>query len=223
MATKKGGLNDSFDDLKFEFSEPLMKLPNIKADIVDLSTIVYSPVNVVWNEFAIRFKNIGKTVIAGGAVRDTLLNIKPKDYDIFILQDYKEWSFEKAKQAVMPLLKDLPDIQSEFEWESSKQFLIYNTIWKSYHIQIMVTPARTVEELLLSFDWNVCMFAYDGIQLIQKENIRNVGRGKTLWLYDVAYPISTLRRGFRFSEKFNMHITYADISRLCKLVYEKNF
>lgn len=224
MATKKDELNDSFDELngllKKHSDILLPKLPNIKADIVDLSTVVHSPVSDVQAEFANRFKTIGKTVVAGGAVRDTLLGIRPKDYDIFILQDYKEWSFEQAKKAVEPFLTDLPNLQSEFEWQSSKHFLIYNTEWKSYNVQIMVTPARTVEELLLSFDWNVCMFAYDGIRLIQKEEIRNVGRGKTLKLYDVAYPISTLRRGFKFSEKFNMHITYGDISRLCKLVYE---
>lgn len=88
-------------------------------------------------------------------------------------------------------------------------------------VQIMYSHKKNINELLDSFDWNVSLFAYGNEGFIQREDIKNIGMGKELYLQGITFPSSSLRRGFRFSERFGMQINKEDLYRLCWLVSKK--
>lgn len=158
----------------------------------------------IYNEFNTRLNKFGKVVIAGGAVRDHLLGKKPKDYDIFVLYS-SAWDFDKAKEEISPILSDLIQVEPSVEWHRSEPYLVATVKWNDLEIQVMVSPMQTKEELVGSFDWNICLFAYDG-EFFCGEKIEEIESGKELKLNTVTFPLSTMRRGFRFSERFKMKL-----------------
>lgn len=172
---------------------------------------------VVHAEFAKRLGHLGSLVIAGGAVRDEVMGRTPKDYDVFILG----CPFNaESRDAVTERLSTLPSLD-QLEFHKSEPFL---TGTVSFHVggsdavvQVMTTDAATVADLLDRFDWNVSRFAYDGT-VHALTNVADIGAGQPLRLHKVTYPLSTLRRGFRFSERFGMELQHADILDLCRRI-----
>jgi hypothetical protein len=149
-------------------------------------------------------------VIAGGAVRDTLIGREPKDYDVFVNCSEKE--AEKITSHMFGLkMRDVP------ESHKSEPFLKGTWEVDGVDVQVMWTPKTTIEELMSGFDWNVCLFAFDGV-FHQREEVTNIAAGKSLRLVTITYPISTLRRGFRFSERFGMKLERSDLFAICKRV-----
>jgi hypothetical protein len=174
----------------------------------------------VYAEFNGRLESLGKIVIAGGAVRDTLMGKTPKDWDVFILQGV-EFDFNKAKDEVAKKVADLSPIPPVVTWHKSEPYLCATIKWNDAEIQILSNPSETVLDLLASFDWNVCLFAFDG-EYHCGELIENIGVGKSLRLNKLTFPISTLRRGFRFSERFMMKFERDEIVTICKAIIEKD-
>jgi hypothetical protein len=174
----------------------------------------------IFSEFSPRLEKFGKVVLAGGAVRDCLMQRKPKDWDIFVLTG-SIFPIEEIKKEVEISLQDFEKSQSVVEWHKSEPYLVENIRWNGSDVQILLSPYRNVEELFGSFDWNVCMFAFDGKEFILGESIANIGVGKELKLNKVTFPLSTLRRGFRFSERFKMKLKHSDMLILCRMVCEK--
>lgn len=166
----------------------------------------------VLREFSDRLGRFGPVVIAGGAVRDTLLGNAPKDYDVFVLGTEFKVLSEDAAKALAGLEQIVP-----LEFHKSEPFLVAMVRWNGCDVQVMSTPHTTVDELLASFDWNVCLFAYDGTY-VQREDTANIRQGGALRLRKVTFPLSTLRRGFRFSERFGMEFKREDIVTLCERV-----
>lgn len=177
-------------------------------------------VEMVRAEFARRLSSYGQVVIAGGAVRDCMMGKEPKDWDIFVLQG-AGFDFEEAKADMAEALSDLSPIPPVVEWHRSEPFLVATVGWRDLEVQVLVNPAATVRELLDSFDWNVCLFAYDGTYQ-SLETVDNIAPGKSLRLHRVTYPLSTLRRGFRFSERFKMKLDRADVLTLCRQIIDKH-
>lgn len=164
-------------------------------------------------------KVLGRPVIAGGAVRDELMNKLPKDFDVFLLTGNK-WS-DQVATVVKQITQNYPEVKAVVEWHKSEPFLIKSIKIAEHEIQLMQSPFDSVESLLASFDWNVSLFAHDGSHFVMNEDIANITVGKTLRLNKVTTPLSTLQRGFRFSERFLMQLRKEDVQHLCKLILDK--
>jgi hypothetical protein len=176
----------------------------------------------IYKEFSSRLSEFGDCYLAGGCVRDYLRNKEAKDYDFFILNHNLWENFEESKQKILAKLIDLPISKSLVEWHKSEPYLVVSCEYDGVEIQILLNPAKTVDELLDTFDWNTCLFAYGKGGITQKEFIQNIGPGKELKLNKVTFPLSTLRRGFRFSERFLMKIRREDINLLCGKILENS-
>lgn len=170
-----------------------------------------SQVRDVFDTFRPLLAPLGAIVVAGGAVRDELMCREPKDFDVFVLGA----GFTKAnRELALTKLAELPTV-AQLEFHKSEPFLIETVRWRESVVQVMCSPHQTVDELLDNFDWNISRFAFDG-STHQREDIGNIAAGKPLVLHKVTYPLSTLRRGFRFSERFSMVLEKTDIVRLCR-------
>lgn len=181
-----------------------------------------STLHEVWRKNQNLLKEAGTVVIAGGAVRDTLMGKTPKDYDIFILSDGRISTFTGVAQYVREQLKNKMKLKAKVEWHKSEPFLIETILEEAGECQIMARNLQTIDQLLDTFDWNVSLFAYDGKQIIQREDVKNIKIGGELWLQCCFYPRSTLRRGFRFSERFHMKFRKGTIEHICGLVAEQH-
>jgi len=161
------------------------------------------------NEFSNRFSSNGDVWIAGGAIRDVVLARKPKDYDIFVAADLDE-------DEVAGRCDDLSSIKSRPS-HIYEPFLKGTFMYQDHIVQIMSTPCRSIDQLLDTFDWNVSLFGFNG-EIVKRIDADDIAAGKTLKLQKVTYPWSTLRRGFRFSERFEMKFANEDIAMLCGLI-----
>lgn len=167
----------------------------------------------VFAHFSFRFTDIATVVVAGGAVRDEHLGQVPKDYDVFLLNTgYSDQDRARVKAEI----DDLPTLD-QLHFHKSEPYLVETVRLGSAIVQVMCTPCQTVGELLDTFDWNVSLFAYDGA-LHQRCSREDIEAGKPLVLQKVTYPMSTLRRGFRFSERFGMEFKKDDVVALCRQV-----
>ena len=173
--------------------------------------------NFLQNVFGI----FGDCYICGGSVRDTLMGNKPKDYDLFILTDnlYKTVHPNVVNKIVEHGLKE---VKSDLEFHKSEPFMLSQIDIDGDRIQIMWSDKPNIDALLDSFDWNVSLFAYGKNGFTQWEKIENIGMGKELWLWNTTFPSSTLRRGYRFSERFGMYINQDDFASLISKVYLKH-
>jgi len=169
--------------------------------------------------FVPRIAPFGIPVLAGGAVRDSLLGRTPKDYDLFILQGCL-FDFDRAKAEIPPLLADLVQVPPVVDWHNSEPYLVATVEWRGVQVQVLVNPAPDMASLIKTFDWNVCLFGFDGKEYFQGESLENIVPGKDLRLQTTTFPLSTLRRGFRFSERFKMRLLSADILSLCQSVVD---
>ena len=149
--------------------------------------------------------------IAGGAVRDALLHREPKDYDVFLL----------VKEPALPYkLEGLPWANEELLPPSIDNGLHLGsyTWYDGIPLELVIGDALTPDELLDRFDWNVTQFAYtlkDG--LLQRCPIKTPGTLSDVPLELVnrdKEPLATLRRGFRFQERYGMEFDASDLEFL---------
>lgn len=173
----------------------------------------------VYSEFNQRLSSLGRVVIAGGAVRDTLLGKPPKDWDIFVLPG-GAFDYERGKALTVQALQDLTKVTPVVDWHGSEPYLVATVKWNEAEVQVLVNPAKDKAALVGTFDWSVCLFAYDG-EYLHGEPLENIAAGKSLRLQTVTFPMSTLRRGYRFSERFKMKLEQKDVVDLCRQVISK--
>jgi hypothetical protein len=175
---------------------------------------MHNKLNAIYDWAVEIFKDIASPVIAGGAVRDSLMDKEPKDYDVFLMGHQYE---DDIKDKVIEVLKPYEKIYG-LEWHKSEPYLVTTIKVLDSEVQILVTPIRSIPELLNSFDWNVCLFAYgvhEGkLQVVQHAKIEDIGKDKFLKLNKLTYPLSTLRRGYRFSERFKMRLSSDDLEKI---------
>lgn len=160
-------------------------------------------------------------IVAGGAVRDTLRNEQPKDYDVFMLgQSWDDW--DEYKSTFAARVVSFPSVVSQIEWHKSEPFLIETITFEGNEVQILATPCKTAEELIATFDWGCCCFAYNGEKFVYDSlDLDAITTGEHLRLNKLTFPFSTLRRGYRFSERFLMRIKREDIITICKAILGK--
>jgi len=181
---------------------------------------VIHTLDAVYRDFAERLNGLGTLVCAGGAVRDHLRAKPAKDYDLFLLGRTLDDDLAAKIKERLGALEELKPL----EFHKSEPYLVTTVRSEGVDVQVMVNPAPTLDDLLATFDWNVCLFGYDGQVCAQESidniapGIDNIAPGKDLRLQKVTFPLSTLRRGFRFSERFGMRLICDDALRLCRLV-----
>ena len=206
-----------------------------------------SILQTTYNYFHDKFKDLGSCYFAGGCVRDTLMNKTPKDYDFFILTgEGKIDAFETYKDTINKRLANF-SIVNQLEFHKSEPYLIttiavpivigyapnskitlYTPVERHLRVnepcyielQVLVNPASSIDILLDSFDWNTCMFSWGTDGFYNKEQIENIEEGKELKLNKVTFPLSTLRRGFRFSERFKMKLHPTVVTGLCQKIVD---
>jgi len=163
--------------------------------------------------------------IAGAAPRDTQLDLEPRDYDVFLLNNMDH---ETMKPIIQKKLQNFKDLKKENE-ETLKEtkcsihhsFVMDNIKILDSNIQIITHPAATLEGLLYSFDFTCCMFGYDGKEFVNLGDLNNIINGE-LKINRISYPFASLRRAFRISERFNMKISTSTINHLIMKCLEVN-
>lgn len=164
-----------------------------------------------------RLGDLGQLVMAGGAVRDELMGRSPKDFDLFLLYP-PPFEFKKIKDEIEPRLEDLARKKPVVEWHKSEPYLVATLDYQGSEVQILANPAQTPEALVETFDWSVCLFARTESLIVQLTALDEIAPGKDLKLNCVTFPLSTLRRGFRFSERFKMKFRLEDVTNLCRKI-----
>lgn len=168
----------------------------------------------VATEFSKRLGEFGPVVIAGGAVRDSLVGRPPKDYDLFVLEQDEELDY--VSERMQPYLTDLQP-HDFMPGHQSEPFLIRSVWWEGVIVQILASPQPDLRCLVNTFDWNITLFGYEG-GVFQNFGGVQPHVGAPLRLHKVTYPRSTLRRGFRYSERFQMVLEPETIDTLCRAV-----
>ncbi len=169
----------------------------------------------VWDVFSALLGDFGSVVIAGGSVRDQLLGREAKDFDLFILCDKREFEFGKIKKEIEPRIAAYSRRKPQVDWHMSEPYLVASIDFEGSEVQIMVNPATSLEGLIATFDWSVCLFGYDGYRILKLSDLSEIKVGGKLTLQKCTFPLSTLRRGFRFSERFKMKLDNDEIAKLC--------
>lgn len=169
-------------------------------------------IKAIYADMSARLSKVGLVVIAGGAVRDSLLGVTAKDFDVFI-------SCKQTDSVKIPMAMDGLERIEVPEYHKSEPFLLGTWKVRGQYVQVMWTPHNSIAELVASFDWNVSLFAYDG-RFHCFEDIANISSGKPLRIQKITFPASSLRRGFRFSERFGMKLQRSTVLQLCQAIIE---
>lgn len=168
--------------------------------------VSFDLLNTIQDEFT---KRCGPCVVAGGCVRDVLMGREPKDYDVFV--------FNNAEPLANTCWDGLEVIDSP-EWHKSEPHLQATVRFNGAIVQIMASECKSLKELVGNFDWNVSAFGYSQHEtpnVFEGSKTKDIGEGKMLRLLKVTYPVSSLRRGFRFSERFGMKFDTVELRDLC--------
>lgn len=183
----------------------------------------------VYTKFHKELFEFGDCYLAGGCVRDHLMGRRAKDYDFFILNNSLFNNYDEISDKIKQKLSKYKTVNTKVEWHNSEPYLVITVKYMTYDVQILFNPARSIDELLDTFDWNTCLFSYGKSNIEtcnpyfnNKETIENIGVGKELRLNKITFPLSTLRRGFRFSERFLMKLKKEDIISLSKEILINN-
>jgi hypothetical protein len=171
----------------------------------------------IWTAFNDILGVMGDVYICGGAVRDSLRGVEPKDYDVYII-NAKGSHWNDISNEIKKKLVNYPKVKAKFDWHKSEPFLVDTISYDGSEIQIMLRgDAHNVDELVDSFDWNVALFAY-GINGVYKHknavDLADIDNGGELKLNKITYPYSTLRRGYRFSERFLMKLETSTVHKI---------
>jgi hypothetical protein len=172
----------------------------------------------IWEICANALSEFGPVFIAGGAPRNALLDIEAKDYDVFI---FNKTPFAQIKDQIHAKLEPFKYNEEAKLLHRSEPYLVRTlSILGEANVQVMVVPYDNVDQLLDSFDWNVCLFCYGGQEIVAKTDISEIAEGKELKLNRITFPRSTLRRGYRFSERFKMKLPCKTVDKIIQKIVE---
>lgn len=167
--------------------------------------------------------SIGEVVISGGAVRDEMIGRTPKDYDVFVLQP--SLSVVDLRSRIGDILYGmaeddiLPGVSKRSSDDGSSEWIAGEFIFNDRPVQVIASQCASLRALLDTFDWNICRFGLSDAEHLRLSDEGNVCEGGVLKLNTtVTNPVSTLRRGFRFCDRYQMFIHEPDLIRLCSEV-----
>jgi hypothetical protein len=147
--------------------------------------------------------------LAGGAIRNLLNDVKnDKDYDFFFASsaDLTTWETNLLKTG-----------KKVFE----------NTFCNTYKLsvdnqEIKIQAIKhqfytSLEDLLNSFDYTICMFGYDGSNLICGDYSLWDLSSKSLIVNKITYPVASIRRLIKYS-KYGFKVCNGTISTILQNV-----
>ncbi len=180
----------------------------------------------IYFHFNEKLKDLGKVYIAGGAVRDHLLSRVPQDYDIFVLLNGSKYhSAQTSWEALLGMLKPYKILKKQTNEDVKKygnHTLICTIEFKGVRVQIIGRWYMTIDTLMADFDYNICQFSYSEDGFYNLERIEAVFPHQDLKLIKPnKFPISTLRRGYMFAERYGVKFKDSDVIKLCKIIAEK--
>ena len=136
--------------------------------------------------------------IAGGSVRRTVLGQEPEtDFDFFF----------KDEEQLDSFAKDLEGRNFKKEKETEHHIQYKGVIGEKEKVRSIVVQLirfsyySTIEEVIDSFDFTICQFAFEGRYLYTGDySLWDLGR-KRLAINNIAYPLSTMRRVLKYSNQ----------------------
>lgn len=178
----------------------------------------------VYNHFDAKLSKFGDVFIAGGACRDTLLGVEPKDYDIFLINttdrpvdvEYKVGKIIADTNAY----KELKIVDREYDKPACANFK-----YADLQIQIIVRKEKTVDELLRDFDLNVCMVAYghteDGpVDYIFHEKFPDLNKLKKksflITVENCRNPLAVIQRLCYMSKKMGVEVMNNELRNVAR-------
>jgi len=183
-------------------------------------------------------------VIAGGCVRDFMLGNKAKDIDIYFLGlDWRKETKEEFNKKLNASQIYYKISGSNLPWHKYERYLLLSIIKEissnlakeNMEIQFMGFPTNSIEGLLKTFDWEICLFGYQNgrvittnsamelIEKIKKYNVNDKNyKPPKMKLNNVQFPISNLRRGFGFEGRYPIKLDYPSVLKLCKAVISED-
>lgn len=143
-----------------------------------------------------------KVVLAGGALR-SLIDLKEKvaDYDVYFLGEKEDvFSKDGIREKVSWYLQQL-GFEKIFECKNEQ---LRTFRWDKTKIQLITLKDcvyESPEDIIDSFDINACRFAlYKDVLYLSKYSINDVIK-KKVSLHKITYPVSTMRRIFKYKNK----------------------
>lgn len=146
--------------------------------------------------------------IAGGAVRDRVHYLKPKDYDLFCFgkPDWRRLFAEfEAPADQQHQYRDMHCLN--LIW-TLRQYIEPGCVQRTKRtIQVVYRDGlETIPQLLDEFDWCCAQYAWDGHAVRTIGTTQGIKPGGVLRLANPKTPETSLARGRRFAERFGMTI-----------------
>lgn len=132
--------------------------------------------------------NLGKCWIAGGAIRDSLLGVEYSDVDIF----------GKTEDLIEFTKNNLTGTKQVFDSQYVKTY-----IRDGVKIQVIFRDYTNILACLDSFDYTICMLAYDGDKLYADSNalIHLFNRRLVINKLNPDFVVSSLERLQKYIQK----------------------
>lgn len=137
--------------------------------------------------------------VAGGCFKDLFSDKPPKDIDIFFENAN---DFEIAKSC----------FQKKYKQKASNDTCI--TFFDSelgVSLQLISKVFGCPEEVIYNFDFSVCKFAYSKTNIVFCDRFFEDLNKKIISIGEIQYPISTLKRAFRYVGAYGYHLSNEEL------------
>lgn len=161
--------------------------------------------------------------LAGGAIRRLICGHKlDSDFDFFFKSKEKfEEFYNKIKENKdINVLKEFKN-QHNITLSVSILFDSESNNWKTYKLQLInINYYNTLEDVLNSFDYTLCMFGLEGTNLVCGDSaLWDLGRKKIV-INKITYPVASLRRLIKYTNQ-NFYACDGCLTGLLNSVKEK--
>lgn len=160
-------------------------------------------------------------VIAGGAVRDYLLGVEPKDIDVFYAwpapsSEPIDWEsieifLEPDARVGLHRIDNIYERQEEYEAMTNINLVSSGTMYGFKVDAIELTEMDSAEQLVNGFDFAINQCWYDGFDLYHTGAADDDLHRKTVTLLSNDRRERSLKRFDRFNERHNNAFTFVDI------------
>lgn len=167
-----------------------------------------------------------RLIIAGGFARDRLLGQKPRDIDVFMLDDGSGEPLAATSAVAAELSRHhIPFVLEPKLYATANGVPAFgppiNFQFLQWPVQIVCTPCTSVLDVVGSFDYNVCQFwlndEFEPVGLSANHLSDLVHRN--MRLMHTRTPWSSLRRGILMADRFNFTFNEADKRRLIEALH----
>lgn len=183
---------------KFYLTDFLSRSTDIAIDDTPLFKVLKELPELGWDRSFFMNKDGPGPWLAGGALRRTLQGFKlDSDFDFFFHSAEQLEEFSTLLQAKNKNLHKSKETEHHVEFKG---------VVGEDNLEVKVQLIRfayynSPEEVIDSFDFTICQFAYDGLELIYGDYaLWDLGR-KRLAVNKITYPLSTMRRVLKYTKQ----------------------